>query len=76
MNEEERRYRVWQRDPLAVNMFSTEVMEQKLEYIHNNPLQEHWNLATSPEKYKWSSAEFYETGVDEFNFITHYKEDF
>ena len=76
VNEEDRRYRVWQRDPLAVNMFSTKVIEQKLKYIHNNPLQEHWNLATSPEKYKWSSAKFYEIGVDDFNFITHYKEDF
>jgi hypothetical protein len=43
-----------------------------LEYIHNNPVQERWNLADSMEEYKYSSARFYETGVDEWGFLTHY----
>jgi len=27
-----------------------------------------------PEDYKYSSAKFYETGIDEFGLLTHYKE--
>ena len=68
----ERLHRFWQRDPLAVMMGSRKMMEQKLEYIHLNPLQEKWNLANRPEDYKWSSAGFYERGEDEFNIVTHY----
>ncbi|MDB5264289.1 MAG: hypothetical protein JWQ14_3572, partial [Adhaeribacter sp.] len=50
------------------------ILEQKLHYLHQNPLQERWQLATSPENYPWSSAAFYETEVDVFNFLTHYRE--
>lgn len=76
VNETERQYRVWQRDSLAVLMDDQKKVEQKLVYIHTNPLQGHWNLATSPEDYQWSSAEFYEKGIDKFGFLTHYKERF
>lgn len=67
-----RLHRFWQRDPLAVIMSSRKMMEQKLEYVHTNPLQEKWNLASQPEHYRWSSAVFYETGFDEFDIVTHY----
>jgi hypothetical protein len=57
-------------------MDSKKKFEQKLDYIHNNPLQEKWNLAKSPEEYKWSSASFYHTGIDPFGILTHYMERF
>jgi hypothetical protein len=47
---------------------------QKINYIHNNPLQEHWRLAESPVEYPFSSARFYETGEKNFEFLYHYKE--
>lgn len=75
-NGQERNHRFWQRDALAVLMDSTKKFEQKLDYIHLNPLQEKWNLASKPENYVWSSASFYENGVDPFNILTHYKERF
>jgi putative transposase len=75
-NDPERKHQFWQRDPLAVKMYSRKVVEQKLEYIHLNPLQENWNLATRPESYRWSSSKFYETGEDEFKIITHYMDRF
>ncbi len=74
VKEKDRSYRIWQRDPMAILMDSREKLEQKLIYIHNNPLNEKWNLAKRPEDYYWSSAKFYETGVDNFGFITHYAE--
>ena len=67
----ERNHRFWQRDPLAVLMDTREKIEQKLAYIHLNPLQSHWNLARDPESYKWSSVKFYETGEDNFGILTH-----
>jgi hypothetical protein len=47
---------------------------QKLDYLHNNPCQQHWQLASLPEDYKYSSAKFYEIGEDEFGFLTHHSE--
>jgi putative transposase len=81
VDDPERRYRIWQRDPMAVLMDSQNKVEQKITwaallYMHNNPLQEHWNLANQPENYLWSSARFYETGVDEFGLLTHYPDRF
>jgi len=70
----ERAHRFWQRNPLVVLMNSKEKLEQKLDYIHYNPLQEHWNLATTPENYYWSTARYYEEGIDDFKFLTHYRD--
>jgi len=56
----------------AVDLWSLPVMQQKIDYIHNNPLQDKWQLVQYPEDYKYSSARFYETGVDEFDLLTHH----
>jgi putative transposase len=72
----DRKYNFWQRDPLAVHIFSRDVAEQKLNYLHYNPLQEHWNLCRLPEDYRFSSARFYETGFDEFGILIHYMDAF
>ncbi len=76
VEEKERNYRVWQRDPLAILMDSADKVEQKIKYIHNNPLHERWNLVKRPDEYQWSSAKFYEYGEDNYGFLTHYKERF
>jgi putative transposase len=76
VSEKERIYRVWKRDPLAILMDGKNKMEQKLDYIHDNPLNERWNLADRPEDYFWSSARFYLTGEDDFKFLTHYADRF
>jgi putative transposase len=47
-----------------------------LNYIHTNPMQEHWNLVSKPEEYKFSSASFYEIGDLGDVTITHYKDYF
>lgn len=75
-NTMERNHRFWQKEALAVHMDCKYKFEQKLEYIHLNPLQEQWNLAKYPEEYRWSSAEFYLSGKNEFDLFTHYMERF
>jgi len=72
----DRKYNFWLRDPLAVGVFSREMASQKLTYMHNNPLQDHWNLSSSPEGYRFSSAAFYEGQGDEFKIMTHFMEVF
>lgn len=73
VNKIDRKFQFWQRDPLAIGLSSEDNLVQKLEYIHNNPIQEKWKLAILPEDYKWSSATFYKTGFDEFGILKHFK---
>ena len=65
VNASDRNYNFWQRDPLAIRIFSRNMFEQKLNYIHNNPLQEHWALCKIPETYRFSSASFYENNIND-----------
>ena len=72
-SKEDRRYQFWKRDPLAIPLTSEKSFLQKLDYIHNNPVKEKWALADIPENYRWSSAKFYETGIDEFGILSDYR---
>jgi len=70
-----RKYEFWQRDSLAVNLYSRHVMHQKLNYIHFNPLAIHCNLASNPWVYYYSSASFYELKEKNFNFLKDVREE-
>jgi len=52
-------------------LYDREILHQKLDYIHNNPLQEKWKLANTPQEYNFSSANYYETNKDDFGFLSH-----
>lgn len=52
---------------------SKEVVEQKLDYIHHNPVSKKWLLVDDFTEYEYSSAVFYENGIPN-HFITHYME--
>jgi hypothetical protein len=54
-------------------MSTEDILISKLDYIHNNPIREKWALSKFPEDYKWSSANFYLNGEDDFNILTHFK---
>jgi len=68
----DRKFQIWQRDPLAIELYSREVTEQKLDYIHNNPCQGKWLLCSNPEEYEFSSIRFYEKEEKNLSFLTHY----
>jgi putative transposase len=59
---QQQQYAAWEREYQAKNVFSPGFLKQKLEYVHENPIQPHWRLAELPELYPWSSARFYLTG--------------
>ncbi len=69
VNATNKKYEFWQRDSLAVPLFTRAVALQKLDYIHKNPLAEHWNLVKDPCDYKYSSAKYYELGQKDFGFL-------
>ena len=68
----DRNFQFWQRNILNIEVYSEKVFNQKLEYIHNNPIQEKWQLVNDPVDYKYSSASFYELGIDNFGILTDY----
>ncbi|MDJ1495882.1 transposase [Cytophagaceae bacterium DM2B3-1] len=68
----DRHYQIWERNGLSVYCYSVSMVEQKLDYIHNNPVQEKWNLASVPETYAFSSAAYYLKNDTTFDFLTHY----
>lgn len=72
VGSKDRQYQFWQRNPLSIYCYSVPVTEQKLGYIHRNPIQEKWKLASLPEEYNYSSAKFYYENIDRFGFLTHY----
>ncbi|MEP7164256.1 MAG: transposase [Ferruginibacter sp.] len=69
INAADRNYCFWKRRSLGIELFTPKVYRQKLNYIHNNPVKA--GLCKYPEQYHYSSAEFYYTGIDEFNMLTY-----
>lgn len=69
--QKDRNYLFWQRDPLAILITEKKMAEEKLDYMHYNPLQPHWQLCKETSDYGFSSAKYYETGEDEFSILTH-----
>ena len=69
----DRQYQVWERNSLSIDIYSEKILLQKLNYIHNNPVHPKWRLSDFPENYKYSSASFYETGISEFDWLSHFR---
>jgi REP element-mobilizing transposase RayT len=70
VDKKDREYQFWKRDALSIELFTDKVFQQKLNYIHNNPVKA--SMCKFPEEYKYSSANFYNGGNDEFEMITEY----
>ena len=69
-------YEFWQRDSLAVHLFTREVAYQKLDYTHYNPCTAYWQLVRDPCDYLFSSARFYEMGEKNYTFLKDLREEF
>ena len=66
----DRKYQFWERNALSIELRRHTIFLQKLDYIHRNPVRA--GICSLPEEYKYSSALFYETGIDNWGFLTHY----
>jgi putative transposase len=56
-NQKNKKYQVWRQDNHPIELYTNEVIDQKLEYIHNNPVEE--GIVENPEDYFYSSARNY-----------------
>ena len=74
VDDADRTYQFWERNPLVKECFTENFFLQKLDYLHHNPCQPKWNLTDVPENYYWSSASFYELQDDRFSWSTHYRQ--
>lgn len=69
VNDADRTYQFWEREPMVKECWTKAFFKQKLNYIHYNPCQQHWNLSALPEDYKWPSASFYTNNSSDFLFL-------
>jgi hypothetical protein len=56
-------YKIWQEDYYDFNIFTLQKYQEKLNYIHNNPVKA--GLVEKPQNYKWSSYRSLYLGDDE-----------
>jgi len=61
--DKRQKHSIWQ-DIQAVNVFTQTFLENKLEYIHNNPVAKEHTLVENRVDYPYSSANFYDLGGD------------
>jgi len=54
VNAKDREYQFWERNALSVELNTLEMLKQKLEYIHYNPVIA--GICNLPEEYKYSTA--------------------
>ena len=71
VNAANKKHELWQRNSLSVQIYSKSVAKQKLQYIHFNFISDTWKLSKDDLNYSYSSARFYETGIDEFGFLNN-----
>ena len=68
----DRSYQFWKRRALSIELRTHKVYLQKLNYIHLNPVKA--GIYMLPEEYKYSSAMFYHTGIDNWGFLSHHRD--
>ena len=70
--QSDRKYHFGERRSYRATMHNRLVLEQKLDYIHENPVKA--GLCLLPEDYIYSSASYYLNGADRWKMLTHYME--
>jgi putative transposase len=69
VNSRDRKHQVWERNSLSISLWSSKVLWQKIDYIHQNPVKA--GLCKYSEGYYYSSASFYYRGDRRWDFLVH-----
>ena len=56
-NSQNQSFQLWQQDNHPIELFDYRIMHQKLDYVHNNPVEA--GIVEKPEDYLYSSARNY-----------------
>lgn len=67
----DRKYQIWERNALTVEIHSNEVMFQKIHYIHQNPVKA--GLVNVEVDYKYSSAKQYVGETKIWDFVSKWE---
>jgi REP element-mobilizing transposase RayT len=67
----DRHYQFWERNPLSIELWTEAVLLQKLNYVHQNPVRA--GLCGEGADYHYSSAAFYEKGINSFGMLRRYE---
>ena len=59
-NPNNKKYQFWQQHNKPIELFNSQLMQQKLDYLHNNPVEA--GIVSEPEYYQYSSAVDYSGG--------------
>ena len=59
-NTNNKNFQVWQQDNHPIELSTGEMVKQRLDYLHNNPVEE--GIVFEPEHYVYSSARDYAGG--------------
>lgn len=70
-DSKDRDYQFWKRNALCVDLYSDVIIEEKLNYIHRNPVKA--GLVSEQVDYRFSSAGFYAGHGDKFGFLSDYR---
>jgi REP element-mobilizing transposase RayT len=73
VDKKDRKYQFWKRNALSVDLFSDKVFDQKLQYIHDNPVKA--GLCDHATDYMYSSARFYFLNEKTHDFLTNHEGD-
>jgi hypothetical protein len=68
------RHKVFEESFDAKECRSRKFIQQKLDYIHKNPVSKKWQLVTDFTEYLYSSASFYENGIKRYDKLLHVSE--
>ena len=69
--QKDRSYHFWKRNAGSVELYDDVIFEQKLDYIHFNPVKA--GLCTLAEEYIYSSARYYLDDNFSDGLLTHYR---
>jgi putative transposase len=72
-SQNDRQFQIWERRPLATELYSKSIVKEKLDYIHMNPCRSKHNVVFNPSDYYYSSARFYEKSDRTFEFLLDYR---
>ncbi len=62
-NKRNHYFQLWQQHNHPIELSSVAMTEQRLDYVHNNPVEA--GFVNDPTAWQWSSCQAYETGTDD-----------
>ncbi len=71
VNAKDRKYQIWERNALSIEIHSNEVMKQKMNYIHQNPVKA--GIVKNATAYKYSTALHYSSQEIIWDFVTKWE---